>query len=187
MISVAILLIAVLAALGFGPLGEMSCATLSLEVPAIGSIPIVLSRDTPEAGRELQHVARGAENTAKLHRVEPLPPAGSSGPPYALVQFTVNKGDKLKSRAHEGSAKIARGSVCLIGGASDLFISLARNGEHDGWEQSMTVVGHVPEPELTTHVEEQLLKLPVHNFTHPQYGTVMSMLDKEIECRLRCS
>jgi len=36
-----------------------------------------------------------------------------------------------------------RGAVCLIGKSIDLFISLARHGEHQGWESSMTVVGQV--------------------------------------------
>lgn len=68
-----------------------------------------------------------------------------------------------------------------------MFISLARHGEHDGWEASMTVLGRVPEPELTVLVEGKILSLPKHNFTHPTYGTVMSMLDKELPCRLKPS
>ena len=109
-------------------------------------------------------------------------PPGSLGPPYALEQLSL--ANDVKAHMHEGSAKIVRGSVCLIGGAADLFVSLARNGEHDGWETSMTVVGSVPEPELTELVEGRILSLPFHDFKHPVYGTVMSMLDAELPCRL---
>jgi hypothetical protein len=77
----------------------------------------------------------------------------------------------LKSHAHEGAAKIKRGSVCLIGTASDLFISLARRGEHDGWESGMTVLGNVAEVDLVPF-EAKIMALPRHNFTHPDYGTV---------------
>jgi hypothetical protein len=36
----------------------------------------------------------------------------------------------LAALAHEGATPITRGSVCLIGGSSDVFVSLARHGEH---------------------------------------------------------
>ena len=48
----------------------------------------------------------------------------------------------------------------------------------------MTIVGQVPEPELSALVEGAILARPKHNFTHPNYGTVMSMLDKELPCKL---
>ena len=48
----------------------------------------------------------------------------------------------------------------------------------------MTIVGSVPEPQLSDLVEATILSLPKHDFTHPQYGTVMSMLDKELPCQL---
>ena len=66
------------------------------------------------------------------------------------------------------------------------YAVLAENGEHDGWETGMTVLGSVPEPALTDLVEGKILALPKHDFKHPQYGTVMSMLDKELPCRLSC-
>ena len=115
-----------------------------------------------------------------------VPTAGSQGPPYALVQFTLDDAS-LASLRHEASpgARIKRGAVCLIGGSSDLFVSLARHGEHLGWEASMTIVGHVPEPALTALVEARVLSLPKHNFTHPKFGTLMSMLDRPLACHLR--
>lgn len=47
-------------------------------------------------------------------------------------------------------------------GTDNLFISLARRGEHDGWERGFTVVGSVPEPELSTLIEDVILSLPRH-------------------------
>ena len=150
---------------------------VKVNVEGVGTIPIVLDTSLQVSKRLTELAANGA--TGHIHRAEPLPPAGSNGPPYALVQFTINDAglDKLP---REGAAKIQRGSVCLIGGANDIFISLARGSEHDGWEQSMTVLGHVPEAELTDLVEGAILSKPKHDFTHPQYGTVMSMLDTKL-------
>ena len=151
-----------------------------LRVDSIGEIPILLD-ETLAAASSIKALA-AASTAGKLHRAEPLPPAGSMGPPYALVQFSLSG---LNSMKHESSGrKIQRGDLCHIGGTSDLFISLAKNNEHDGWEASMTIVGQVPEPQLTEIVEGSILALPKHNFTHPNYGTVMSMLDKELPCKL---
>ena len=156
-----------------------------------GDIPIDLdSASAPNAAAALlRHATRGTRGT--LHRAEPVPPAGSAGPPYALVQFTLDAPD-LKALAHEcarsppGAPRpIARGDVCLIGGASDVFVSLARRGEHAGWEGSMTVLGRVAEPALEAIVEGRILAMPIHDFTHPNYGTVMSMLDEPLPCQLR--
>ena len=154
---------------------------ISVDVESVGSIPIHLNESFVASKTLLEAASRGA--TGILHRAEPLPPAGSNGPPYALVQFTINGAglDKLK---HEGTAKITRGSVCLIGSANDLFISLAKGAEHDGWEQSMTVLGRVPDAELDSLVEGAIMALPKHDFKHPQYGTVMSMLDKGLPLKL---
>ena len=154
---------------------------LQLAVEGVGQIEVALdTAAAPQTAQTLLQLA-AAGATAELHRAEPLPPAGSDGPPYALVQFTVDDAAKLLAGlSHEGSAVIMRGSVCLIGGTSDVFISLAA---HPGWEASMTVVGRVSEAQLEQQIG-QILRLPRHNFTHPTYGTVMSMLDKKLPMRL---
>ena len=152
----------------------------------MGSIPITLddTRGFQEKTKAMLAVAK-ANASGKVHRAEELPPAGSNGPPYALVQFALGGRLELIELKHESSGrKIRRGDVCHIGGTSDLFISLARGREHDGWETAMTIVGQVPEPALTELVEKKILALPKHNFTHPEYGTVMSMLDAELPCKL---
>ena len=156
---------------------------VALDVQGIGSFPITLdAANAPKAVAILQSFASGS-NAVEIHRAESLPPAGSNGPPYALVQFTLPKSG-LSKHQHEGSAKIRRGSVCLIGGADDIFVSLARNGEHDGWEVSMTIVGEMQEPTLS-EFESKILALPKHTFTHPQYGTKMEMLNEKVPAQLK--
>jgi len=158
-----------------------NATTLTLQVP-VGNIRIVLN-DQLQSAATLKTLVG---TSGKLHRSEPLPPAGSNGPPYALVQFSLSGLNHLRHESTSG-AKISRGDVCHIVGTSDLFISLARGTEHDGWESGMTIVGRVPEPDLTDVVEGAVLALPKHDFTHPTYGTVMSMLDKELPCTLAAS
>ena len=149
----------------------------------VGSVPIHLHEGAPGAAARLAYLA--AKNTSgRLHRAEPLPPPGSSGPPYALVQFSLHD-PALAGLPHEGDMRISRGAVCLIGRSSDLFVSLARHGEHVSWSSSMTVVGHVHEEALSSHLEARVLALPKHTFKHPEFGTVMSMLDRDLPCSLR--
>ena len=137
---------------------------VSLTIDGVGTVPIILNENL-NAATTLKALA-AAGTAGKLHRAEPLPPRGSNGPPYALVQFSLSGLDGLR---HESAGrKIQRGDVCLIGGTSDLFVSLARGGEHDGWEVSMTIVGSVPPEALSSIVEDVILALPRHNFTHPQ-------------------
>ena len=177
-----IILFLALVALAFAGLSPRDGEAMHvvLQVEGIGAIPIELDGRLRAAAVVHELATKG--QAGKVHRAEPLPPAGSSGPPYALVQASLAGLDALK---HEGTgAKISRGAVCLIGGTSDIFVSLARGAEHDGWEASMTILGSVPEPALTQLVEGALLAQKKHNFTHPTYGTVMSMLDVELPCRL---
>ena len=161
--------------------------TLWLDVLGIGSLAILLDRkiNAPRASAALKRLA-SKRTRGRIHRAEPLPPIGSFGPPYALVQFGLDEGSGLlASLGHEGTAAIVRGALCLIGGSNDFFISLAQHGEHVDWESSMTVVGHVAEPGLSELVEGRILGLPRHNYTHPTFGTQMSMLDTELSCMLR--
>ena len=102
-------------------------AVLTLDIDTIGSIELTLDTTrTPNATAALLSMAAGGV-TGRVHRAEPVPPVGSTGPPYALVQFSLNE-ERLASMPHEGNAKITRGSVCHIGGTSDLFVSLATRG-----------------------------------------------------------
>jgi peptidyl-prolyl cis-trans isomerase A (cyclophilin A) len=167
-------------------LGHSSGTTVWLHTQALPllPIPILLNPDGVAAETAARLAWLAARNTSgRIHRAEPQPSSGSSGPPYALIQFSLND-SSLAGLAHEGRAPITRGAVCLIGRSSDLFISLARHGEHTGWESSMTIVGHVVERELAVF-ESAILGQPRHNFTHPSFGTRMSMLDHELRCSIQ--
>ena len=157
---------------------------IKLDVDGIGTIPIKLN-DSLQASEFLQIFAKMAAG-GKVHRAEPLPTVpGSSGPPYALVQWTLENAAALGSLLQEGNQLITRGSVVLIQGTTDLFISLATHGEHESWSSSMTVVGNAAEPQLTQLVEGTILAQPRHTFIHPDYLTMMSMLDAPLECHIR--
>lgn len=174
-----------LLALAFAGLQEQEMVEVVLDIAGIGPVPMVLHARFAASKRILE-LARGG-GKGHVHRAEPQPPNGSNGPPYALVQFSLESDAGLNTLPHEGDEKIARGAVCLIGGANDLFISLARGAEHAGWEASMTVLGHVPQPALDELIEGAILAKPKHTFTHPQYGTVMSMLDTKLPLTLRAT
>ena len=152
--------------------------SLSIVIEGVGELPVELN-DHKHAAAIAHSFEAGT--TGRVHRSEPLPPPGSVGPPYGLVQLSLDD-SSLKGLA-PGGVRISRGDLCLIGGASDLFVSMARNGEHDGWESGMTVVGRVLEPALTTLVEDVIMRMPTRNSMHPS-GVVMSMLASELPCRL---
>ena len=155
-------------------------AALCIEIDGIGSIPIELS-DHPHA--TAVRAAFTSQTTGRVHRAEPIPPSGSIGPPYALVQMSIN--DSSLAKLPPGGPKLRCGSLCLVGGASDLFISLAKNNEHDGWEGGMTCIGAVPEPALTTLIENVILRMPTRTQMHPT-GVKMTMLAQELPCKLVC-
>merc|ERR1719440_536708 len=142
--------------------------------PQIGRVPInVLPANAPNMVAAFQKLAQRGM-VGRLHRAEGIPLPPSQGPPYALVQATLDDPDGILAKMpHEGSVPIGSGSVCMIAGTSDFFISL---GDHAGWEASMTVLGQV-EPHALEKVVMLILQLRHHDFKHPTFGTVMSMLD----------
>ena len=152
--------------------------SLAIAIDGVGTLCVELN-DHEHAAAVRAAFAAGA--SGRVHRAEPLPPPGSTGPPYALVQMSVDAPSLAQLKP--GGEKLKRGSLCLVGGASDLFISLARDGEHDGWEGGMTCVGRVLEPELSSLVEAKILPMPVTTSVHPS-GVKMTMLAKELPCKL---
>ena len=153
-------------------------SSLFIVIDGVGTVPVELN-DHPHAAAVRNAFA--AKTTGRVHRAEPLPPAGSIGPPYALVQMSLN--DPALAKLAPGGERLKRGSLCIVGGASDFFISLARNGEHDGWEGGMTCIGQVLEPELTSLIEGVILPLPTRTNMHPT-GVKMTMLARELPCTL---
>jgi len=150
-----------------------------LVVEGVGAINVAMDPvNAPRTVATLAVLARwGARG--RVHRAEAV--GGGDGPPYGLVQATLDDPSKmLKALRHEGAKPIMRGSVCLIGGTSDVFVSLA---PHPGWERSMTVFGKVSEPASTAAVGAILAK-PIHQSKHPKHGTLMAMLDTKLGLHL---
>ena len=136
--------------------------SLAIAIDGVGTVPVELNRHAHAAA---VRAAFAAGASGRVHRAEPLSPPGSTGPPYALVQMSVDAPSLAQLKP--GGERLKRGSLCLVGGASDLFISLARNNEHDGWEGGMTCIGRVLEPELSSLVEAKILPMPVKTSMHP--------------------
>lgn len=152
--------------------------SLFIDIDGVGTVPVELNSHPHAAAVRDAFVSRV---TGKVHRAEPLPPPGSVGPPYALVQMSLDA--PSLGQLVPGGDRLQRGSLCLVGGASDLFISLAKNNEHDGWEGGMTCIGQVLEPELTSLVEGIILPMPTCINIHPT-GVKMTMLAREMPCQL---
>ena len=85
-----------------------------IEVDGVGTLPVELNGHPHAAAVQ---AAFEAAATGRVHRAEPLPPPGSLGPPYALVQLSLD-GQAALGRLTPGGERLARGSLCLVGGAS---------------------------------------------------------------------
>jgi cyclophilin family peptidyl-prolyl cis-trans isomerase len=69
--------------------------------------------------------------------------------------------------------KIRRGHVCMIGNCKEFFIATA---DHPEWNVAHTIWGEVDDMQAV----DSLLLEPYTNFTHPEFGTVMRMMDKRV-------
>lgn len=78
------------------------------------------------------------------------------GPPYALLQGSLQAdGLQYEELPKEGATIAERGTVCLIGGGPEFFISV---GDHVEWETAHTVFGHVLPEDMG--VVDNLVGLP---------------------------
>lgn len=73
------------------------------------------------------------------------------------------------------SDKPTRGAVASIAGA-DFYISLM---DHSDWRSAHTVWGRVYKEDMA-NVDNIVSKVPYSNFTHPQHGTVMRLMKKDV-------
>ena len=67
-----------------------------------------------------------------------------------------------------------RGHACTIPGTADFFIAAV---DHLEWGHAHTVFGHVSDMQVVDAILEME---PYHEFTNPDYGTLMRMLDSEL-------
>jgi len=106
----------------------------------------------------------------RFYRNEARPEEGSLGPPYGLLQGSLASLEITPPR--EGNLIARRGHACMIPGTKEFFISLM---DHSEWGTAHTCWGEVDDMTAV----DALVNAPYHNFTHPEYGTVMRMLETE--------
>lgn len=152
--------------------------SIALDLGPGGVVDVLLQPDNAPHACEVIAQLAAEGGAGRLHRAEPHPPLGSQGPPYALLQATLED-ESLRGLAHEGTLKVDSGAVVLMGGTTELIISLA---DHPGWEGSMTVVGHLAPASIP--IAEAVVKRPIHNYVHPTFHTVMSMLNTALPLTL---
>lgn len=89
---------------------------------------------------------------------------------YGLLQGNI---DLPTTPALEGSLPVKAGHVAFIPNTSDFFIALV---DHPEWNTSHTVFA-----EIEDFVSTDLIAIQwVHEVTHPDYGTVMRMMNDAV-------
>ncbi|CAL5221657.1 g3884 [Coccomyxa viridis] len=136
-----------------------------------------LAPETVAAVHDLASASRECQG-CKFYRNEAAPTRGSLGPPYGLLQGSLQS---LKlAPAAEGKTPAKRGQVCMIPGTKEFFIALV---DHDEWGGAHTVWGEVSAADMDTTVMD-IVGQRFHAVTHPEYGTVMRMLNTEVPFRI---
>eukprot|EP00850_Spirogloea_muscicola_P004851 SM000021S06484 [mRNA] locus=s21:557759:559528:- [translate_table: standard] len=142
----------------------------------LGSIAIVLRPDAaPNAVSYLKGlVDKGVYDGCKLYRAEPPGETLDDGQTetragYALVQGGAYSCGKQQANdiAVEPKLKLTRGTVALITGTSEFFISLEA---HPDWDGSFTLKRRESWETL-----DKIVALPTRQETHPS-GTVLRIL-----------
>jgi hypothetical protein len=159
------------------PRGQERIAILT----PFGPIEVVLDdSNAPMSAQALLDLAKRKDacESCEFVRAEPRPPAGSDGPPYALLQGSLAGHQDILPQYREGTKRtIHPGDFVLIPNSEAFYIALAR---HDDWSSSHTVVGRVAKLTIVDVIVVQRTKL----FVHPEYGTHMQMLLNPVSFRL---
>ncbi|DBA93294.1 TPA: hypothetical protein ACH3X2_003577 [Trebouxia sp. C0005] len=136
-----------------------------------GEIPIsLLDAVAPKTCELVSELAQTGCTTCRFYRNE-LPPEAGYGPPYGLLQGTLEGLRDTPPREDTVVAK--KGHVCMIPGTKEFFIAA---NDHDEWGSAHTVWGMVQNMTTVT----SLLRRPFHTVTHPTYGTVMRMMNTDV-------
>ncbi|KMZ64500.1 hypothetical protein ZOSMA_366G00100 [Zostera marina] len=105
-------------------------------------------------------------------------PDASIGPPYALIQGTLEaEGFPFKDIPKETCPKIRRGSVAWIGSGPEFIISLAN---HNEWKRKYTVFGSVLPEDMD--IAEKIVNLPTNSDVWSNIQ--VSVLNKSIPLKL---
>ena len=75
----------------------------------------------------------------------------------------------------EGTSTWRRGTVGYIPGGDDVLIATK---PHPEWDQGFVAFGEVFPDDLK--VVDEISELQTKPFTHPEYGTVMAMLETKV-------
>ncbi|GAQ78099.1 peptidyl-prolyl cis-trans isomerases [Klebsormidium nitens] len=101
------------------------------------------------------------------------------GPPYALLQGSLQAdGLAFEEIPMEGATVAVRGTVCLIGGGPEFFISV---GDHVEWDTAHTVFGHVIPEDMP--VVDTLVALPTRKDVWGQ--TEVQVLESPVQFALK--
>ncbi|KAL6753982.1 hypothetical protein V8C86DRAFT_2713182 [Haematococcus lacustris] len=113
-----------------------------------------------------------SKKACRFYRSEAVPPAGSDGPPYGLLQGSL--AGVVKAPPAEGTSLPLYGTVAMITGTTEFYISLM---DHSSWGGAHTVWGQVENMEV---VEAIVKASKFTEFKHPEHGTVMRMMDPSL-------
>eukprot|EP01025_Chloroclados_australasicus_P065710 TRINITY_DN8952_c0_g1_i1.p1 TRINITY_DN8952_c0_g1~~TRINITY_DN8952_c0_g1_i1.p1 ORF type:complete len:250 (-),score=19.95 TRINITY_DN8952_c0_g1_i1:239-988(-) len=137
----------------------------------LGEVHVELLWDSAPAMCSLVAALASSDSTpgCKFYRNEAIPEAGSSGPPYALLQGVL--GSLSQAPLKEAVTQITRGHVATIHPGKDFYIALAA---HESWSEAHTAWGYIPEESMA--IVEAVVDLPYRSIKHDRYGTEMRML-----------
>lgn len=147
-------------------------------ITANGQIDISLMRkNAPHTTSAVLRAAVESElcPNCRFYRNEARPEQGSLGPPYGLLQGSLANinGDFTR----EGNVVARRGHVCSIPATKEFFIATC---DHSEWGTAHTCWGEIDD--MT--VVDGIIEAPYRNYTHPDYGTLMRMLEREVPFQL---
>uniref|UniRef100_A0A7S0RAT8 ShKT domain-containing protein n=1 Tax=Chlamydomonas leiostraca TaxID=1034604 RepID=A0A7S0RAT8_9CHLO len=146
-------------------MGEIRIRTLWDNAPRTAALIMDLAHQAPEAKR-----------ACRLYRSEAVPPAEHpDGPPYGLLQGSL--AGVLKPPPSENLAKVVpkEGYVAMITGTTEFYISLM---DHSSWGGAHSVWGKVENMEVVFAI---VAKAAFHELKHPEFGTVMRMMNTEMK------
>ncbi|DBA91608.1 TPA: hypothetical protein ACH3X1_003216 [Trebouxia sp. C0004] len=130
----------------------------------------LLDAVAPRTCELVSELAQTGCTTCRFYRNE-LPPEAGYGPPYGLLQGSLEGLQDTPPREDTVVAK--KGHVCMIPGTKEFFIAA---NDHDEWGSAHTVWGMVQNMTPVT----SLLHKPFHTVTHPTYGTVMRLMNTDV-------
>ncbi|GMH42881.1 hypothetical protein BSKO_10800 [Bryopsis sp. KO-2023] len=159
--------------LGYGKTSPDPAAASFLVITTdFGTVKIeLLEASAPATVKWIKSVLSSGKESAKVfYRAESMEEG------YGLVQGRFWQDLPSPPLPAETSGHNVRKTAALITGTTEFFISLT---DHSDWDGSFNVFGEVAD-DGGMEVLEKISHLPIKNFTHPDYGTVMRMLIEEV-------